>query len=290
MQTVIGKKIDQKQMFLTDGTRIPVTVVAVEDMPVVAVKTQEKSGYTALQVGYGSRKKTNQVSMGQVKKANLSAMPLVLREIKTADEATLPAVGDLVKPEEVLKAGDIVKVTGTSKGKGFAGVVKRHNFRGGPRTHGQSDRERAPGSIGQTTTPGRVYRGKRMAGRMGQDTVTLANLLVMDITESEGKKTLLIKGLVPGGVNSVITVEKTGEMSEKKFVPLNAIEETKKTPAEEQVEVAEEQQVATEQASADSKAMADKEVEAVAAVETVETEVTNEVEAPKVEEKKEEGK
>ncbi|MBI2622166.1 50S ribosomal protein L3 [Candidatus Microgenomates bacterium] len=144
---MIGKKINQKQVFLTDGTRIPVSVIAAE---------------------------------------------------------------------EQLQVGDIVKVTGISKGKGFAGVVKRHHFKGGPRTHGQSDRERAPGSIGQTTTPGRVYKGKRMAGRMGQDRVTIKNLLVIDV-DAQNKITL-IKGLVPGAKKSRVIIEKTGEA--KKFIPV----------------------------------------------------------------------
>lgn len=113
-----------------------------------------------------------------------------------------------------LKPGDVVQVRGTSKGKGFAGVVKRHHFKGGPRTHGQSDRERAPGSIGQTTTPGRVYRGKRMAGRMGSDRVTIKNLLVLDIA----RDIVTIKGLVPGARNNRLVITKTGEA--KKFIPL----------------------------------------------------------------------
>ena len=107
-----------------------------------------------------------------------------------------------------LAVGDKVTVTGTSKGKGFAGVVKRHGFSGGPRTHGQSDRERSPGSIGQTTTPGRVYRGKRMAGRMGNDRVTLRKLEVIAI---DGEKNLLtLKGLVPGGANGLLLISKEG--------------------------------------------------------------------------------
>lgn len=124
--------------------------------------------------------------------------------------------------------GDIVSVTGVSKGKGFAGVVKRHNFRGGPKTHGQSDRLRAPGSIGQTTTPGRVYRGKKMAGRMGQDTVTVQNLKIVDL-DSVNKK-IFIAGLVPGAKHSQVTITRMGE--DKKFEPLFKIEEPKAEAAE----------------------------------------------------------
>lgn len=114
----------------------------------------------------------------------------------------------LVKTEEMLSPGSLVQVTGISKGKGFAGVVKRHHFKGGPRTHGQSDRERAPGSIGQTTTPGRVYKGKRMAGRMGGEKATIKNLEVLDVAEN----LLIIKGLVPGRKNSRLTIIKMGDM------------------------------------------------------------------------------
>ena len=108
----------------------------------------------------------------------------------------------------------MINVTGVPKGKGYAGVVKRHHFKGGPRTHGQSDRERAPGSIGQTTTPGRVYKGKRMAGRMGHETATIRNLEVLDVSAD----LILVKGLVPGGRNTLIILKKVGE--NKKFVPL----------------------------------------------------------------------
>jgi hypothetical protein len=128
----------------------------------------------------------------------------------------LPKLGDLFSVDAVFKVGDIVDVTGTSKGKGFAGVVKRHNFRGGPKTHGQSDRERAPGSIGQTTTPGRVYRGKKMAGRMGSETKTITNLTVVDVDSVN--KTLSVLGLVPGHKKSVFLITQKG--TDKKFVPL----------------------------------------------------------------------
>ncbi len=123
--------------------------------------------------------------------------------------------GTAITVSDVFVPGDIVDVTGISKGKGFAGGVKRWGFKGGPRTHGQSDRERAPGSLGQTTTPGRVYKGKKMAGRMGQETVTVKNLEVIEVT-ADGM--LLIKGLVPGSLNSIVVVKKMG--TNKKFVPL----------------------------------------------------------------------
>ena len=161
-----------------------------------------------------------------IKGANLKVAPRFLREIRVDEVLDLPKVGETINASDVLKAGDIVDVTGVSKGKGYAGVVKRHHFKGGPRTHGQSDRERAPGSIGQTTTPGRVYKGKRMAGRMGHENVTIKNQIIADVLDN----LVLIKGLVPGPKNGLISIKKVGEG--KKFVPLHknaSIEESKES-------------------------------------------------------------
>lgn len=218
MHTILGKKQTQTQTFLTDGTRVPVTVVEVKNNPVTLVKTLDKDGYIAVQLGYGMRKHANKASLGHTKKgASLDYAPYFLAEVRL-DSATkadeLPRPGDSIPVASVLEAGDIVNVTGISKGRGFAGVVKRHHFRGGPRTHGQSDRERAPGSIGQTTTPGRVYKGKRMAGKMGNDKVTVRNLEVVDVT-NDG---VLIKGVVPGVRGGYVVIKKVGK--NKKHVPV----------------------------------------------------------------------
>ncbi len=239
MNAIFGRKIKQTQAFLTDGTRIPVSVVTVTDNAVVGLKTQEKHGYTAVEVGFGVRKKSGKLLQGMAKKAGLQTPPYQIREVRMASDATAPSVGNIIDVDTVLKAGDIVKVTGLSKGKGFAGVVKRHNFRGGPRTHGQSDRERAPGSIGQTTTPGRVYRGKRMAGRMGNEQVTVTNLEIVAVQTADGVKKVLVKGLIPGGVNTIVRIEKTGELPERKFIPLLTEEEIVTEKVEETVVVSE---------------------------------------------------
>ncbi len=225
---LLGKKIGQSQKFLEDGTRIPVTKLNIAGNAVVQIKTEEKDKYSAVQLGFGVKKKAKPSILGHAKKAGFKTTPSFLREVRVdkADLETLPKVGDQVNAEDVFKMGDIVDVIGISKGKGYAGVVKRHHFKGGPRTHGQSDRERAPGSIGQTTTPGRVYKGKRMAGRMGQERVTIENLQIADVTNDM----LLIKGLVPGGRNSMVLIKKVGES--KKFVPLykeDVGEESKET-------------------------------------------------------------
>ena len=215
MQAILGRKITQTQRFLTDGSRVSVTAVEVNDNPIVAIKSKDKDGYVAVQLGYGKKKHPTKPQLGHSKKgANLDYAPYFLREIRVAADGTLPTVGDVISATTVLEAGDMVDVTGTSKGKGFAGVVKRHHFKGGPRTHGQSDRERAPGSIGQTTTPGRVYKGKRMAGKMGNDTVTLQNLQIIDI---EGT-TVYVKGLVPGVTDSLVLIKVVGKG--KNFSPV----------------------------------------------------------------------
>ncbi|MDP3726814.1 MAG: 50S ribosomal protein L3 [bacterium] len=216
INTLLGKKIDQSQRFLSSGQRVPITEINVSQNFVVRVKTKEKDKYAALQLGFGMRKHAGKVLLGQIRGASLTTAPQFFREVRLslAQANQMPKAGDLLRASDIFKPGDIVDVLGISKGKGFAGVVKRHHFKGGPRTHGQSDRERAPGSIGQTTTPGRVYKGKRMAGRMGHERVTIKNLRIVDVSDTA----LFIKGLVPGPKNSLIMIKKIGE--DKKFIPL----------------------------------------------------------------------
>ncbi len=219
MQAILGQKKSQTQKFLENGTRIPVTILSVGGNVVTQVKQVDKEGYVGVQIGFGQKKHAGRALLGHAKKAGMGTAPRFIREVRLPSDTagdTLPTAGDVLKIEEVFKPGDIVKVTGKSKGKGFAGVVKRHHFRGGPRTHGQSDRERAPGSIGQTTTPGRVYRGKRMAGHMGTGNATVTNLEVVDIDPK--KSEILVKGLLPGSLNTILFIERTGEA--KNFVPL----------------------------------------------------------------------
>ena len=247
INAILGKKISQSQKFLSDGTRIPVTQVQAGGNAVVSIKTKEKNGYDSIQLGFGLKKHPGKALIGHIKGANIEKVPLFLREIRqdgiSSDQ--FPKLGDVIKITEVFKPGDIIDVIGTSKGKGYAGVVKRHHFKGGPRTHGQSDRERVPGSIGQTTTPGRVYKGKRMAGRMGHERVTVKNLKIIDVTEDS----IMIKGLVPGGKNNMIIVKKIGE--DRKFVPLYQ-EEAKETKEAEATKETTTMEVAQETHSASS--------------------------------------
>ena len=160
---------------------------------------------TWVQLGFGTKKYISKPLQGHIQKAGIQEKPRFLRQIQVSEIGDAKP-GQEVHAEEVFLAGDKVKVIGISKGKGFAGVMKRHGFHGGPATHGQSDRARAPGSIGQTTTPGRVYRGKRMAGRMGGDRVTVGGLSVVSVDKEH--QTMTIKGLVPGGTNGILIIQK----------------------------------------------------------------------------------
>lgn len=231
--SLIGAKIDQTQKFLENGMRVPVTFVSLTPNVISQIKTLEKDGYSAVQLGTGHKKNTTKAITGHSKKAGIEKTPRFLKEVRVESVEGFELAGTIAAGD-VFKPGDIIDVTGISKGKGYAGVVKRHNFRGGPRTHGQSDRERAPGSSGQTTTPGRVYKGKRMSGRMGNEQVTVKNLLVLEVAGD----TLLVKGLLPGPRGSMIVIEKVGE--QKKFTPLFVrAEDMPQEPVAEEVAVEE---------------------------------------------------
>jgi len=212
MNSILAKKIEQGQKFLEDGKRIPVTKLAVSGNIVTLIKTLARDKYSAVQLGFDKRIKVRPA------KSNKSAYSF-LKEVRMADADTIPAVGDVIRASEIFKPGDVINVTGISKGKGYAGGVKRYHFKGGPRTHGQSDRERAPGAIGTSTTPGRVYKGKRMAGKMGQEKVTVKNLKIVAVDDNY----ILVKGLVPGGRNTLLMLKKVGE--DKKFIPLHSAEQ-----------------------------------------------------------------
>ena len=214
INSLIGIKIDQKQGFLQDGQRVPLTMVNVMGNVIAQIKKSDKEGYNSLQLGIGSNSKAKKQIVNHAKSAGLKETPRFFKEIKV-DDTEGAILGQALIASEIFEPGDIVDVTGISKGKGWAGGVKRWGFHGGPRTHGQSDRERAPGSIGQTTTPGRVYKGKKMAGRMGSDTVTVKNLEIIQVSDDG---VLLIKGLVPGSLEGLVLVKKMG--TNKKFVPL----------------------------------------------------------------------
>lgn len=211
LQTIIGQKKEQSQTYTPEGVRIPVTKIIAGPCTIVQKKNVITDGYNAVQLGFGERrvKTISKAQIGHMKKAGLQDNPpRFLREVEVEERENLDVLkeGTVISVNDVLKEGDMVNVIGCSKGKGFQGVVKRHHFKGGPRTHGQSDRERAPGAIGQTTTPGRVYKGKRMAGRMGNDQVTIKNLKVIKIDIE--RNTLTVKGLIPGARNGFLLIRK----------------------------------------------------------------------------------
>jgi large subunit ribosomal protein L3 len=199
---LIGRKVGITQIFQADGTMIAVSVVAVEPNTVTRLRTPERDGYTAVQLGVEESGKLNKPEMGQLK--NLPKVS-VIREFRLdADGTDAYTVGQKLDVT-LFAAGDIVNVTGVSKGKGFSGHIKRHHFKRGPKTHG-SDHHRAPGSIGPGTTPGRVYKGMRMAGHMGDARATVKQLRVVR-TDAE-RNLLLVKGAVPGSPNGLLLVKK----------------------------------------------------------------------------------
>jgi len=204
MKGILGKKVGMTQVFNEEGNVIPVTLIEAGPCYVTQKKTTEKDGYTAVQLGFEEvpEKRINKPRAGHLKKAGVP-MLRYLREFRVKDHSDLE-VGQIVKVD-VFEVGDRVDVVGTSKGKGFAGVVKRHGFAGGPKTHGQSDRHRAPGSVGAGTTPGRVFKGMRMAGRMGGERVTVSNLEVVIVDPD--RNLLAVKGAIPGAKNGLVMVK-----------------------------------------------------------------------------------
>jgi large subunit ribosomal protein L3 len=206
MPGLIGKKIGMTSIFNADGELIPVTVIKVDPCKVVNIRSTKIHGYEAVQLGFGSKKEknVNKPLMGYFKKNKMTPVS-VLREFKGFDTSEMK-IGDEIKVD-FFKEGETIKVKGKSIGKGFQGVMKRHGFSGvGGTTHGQSDRLRAPGSIGQSSSPSRVLKGMKMGGRMGNQNFTILNLKVAKIDSEEN--ILMVKGAVPGSVNSIVELLK----------------------------------------------------------------------------------
>jgi large subunit ribosomal protein L3 len=203
IQGIIGRKLGMAQIFKEDGKAEAVTAIEAGPCTVTQVKAKGgKEGYNAAQLGFGEVKRLNSPQQGHLKGLGTFRY---LREFRM-DDTEAVEVGQKVDVG-LFKAGDLIDVTGVSKGKGFAGVIKRYHFAGGPKTHGQSDRHRAPGSIGAGTSPGRVFKGLRMAGHMGSDRVTARNLEVCEADPA--RNLLLVKGTVPGGRNGLLLIRKS---------------------------------------------------------------------------------
>lgn len=206
MSGLIGKKIGMTSIFNADGAIIPVTVIQAGPCLVVSVRTKEKDGYEALQLGFGEKKEKslNKPVLGHFKKNNISPKAVIkeFRKFNISDYK----VGDEIKAD-LFSEGESIKVRGKSKGKGFQGVMRRHGFGGvGGTTHGQSDRLRAPGSIGASSYPSRVFKGQRMAGRTGNENVTVSNLKIVKIIPDQNL--IMVKGATPGAINSIVELIK----------------------------------------------------------------------------------
>lgn len=201
IDSIIGKKLGMTQVFTESGKCRAVTAIEVGPCKITQIKTKATEGYNAVQIGFGQTKRLSAGEKGHLKDVGQFKH---LREIRLSTVEGLKP-GDIIDVNQ-FKDGDKVDVTGISKGKGFAGVVKRHHFRGGPKTHGQSDRNRAPGAIGSTTTPGHPWKNLKMAGHLGDERVTTKNLKVQGADAA--KNILLIEGAVPGAKNSLVIVKK----------------------------------------------------------------------------------
>ncbi len=204
MKFALGKKVNMAQIFDKDGRVHAVTLIETSPLTVVQVKTKAKDGYEAVQFGFGERKEKNisKPLKGHIKElGNFS----LLKEERLSSGEQAPEIGSKITPVEVFTEGDVIEVSGATKGKGFQGVVKRHRFKGGPRSHGQKHSEREPGSIGGGGRDGgRVAKGMRMAGRMGGNRITVKNLKVVMIDKDQG--TLYVAGAIPGRRGSVLEI------------------------------------------------------------------------------------
>ncbi len=203
MKGILGRKVGMTQIFDDNGIVIPVTLIEAGPCYVTQKKTQDKDGYDAIQLGFDeiSKARVKKPMDGHFKRSGTPAVKY-LREFQVSNPNEYEE-GQKIDVS-IFNVGDKVDITGTSKGKGFAGVVKRHGFKGGPKTHGQSDRWRAPGSVGAGSTPGRILKGMRMGGRMGNQRVTVQNLKIA-LVDPE-KNILAIKGAIPGGKNGLIII------------------------------------------------------------------------------------
>ncbi|PKB66872.1 MAG: 50S ribosomal protein L3 [SAR202 cluster bacterium Io17-Chloro-G4] len=204
IQGFLGRKIGMTQIFREDGRVVPVTVIEAGPCIVTQIKTKETDGYEAVQLGFGEVKKLNQPRAGHLK---ASQQKRYLREVK-ADDVSEFEVGQSLGVD-LFEEGEKLDVIGRSKGRGFAGAMKRWGFGGGPRTHGQSDRARAPGSIGGGTTPGKVFKGMKMAGHMGNRRITAKGVEIVKIDPD--RNLLMLKGGIPGSINSLVQIRRTNK-------------------------------------------------------------------------------
>lgn len=202
IQGMVGRKLGMTQVFDERGVVYPVTVIECGPNVVTQIKTVEQDGYEAVQLGFGLSRRLNKPEQGHRRASGFQSSKL--REVKS-DTLDGLEVGQQIKVDTFAE-GELIDVTGTSKGRGFQGGMKRHGFKGGPATHGQSDRARAPGSIGSSATPGHVFKGMKMAGHMGDERVTVQNLTVVRVDTE--RNLLLVRGSVPGHTKGLVLIKK----------------------------------------------------------------------------------
>lgn len=262
IEGMLGRKLGMVQVFDKRGRLRGATVIEAGPCLVTQIKTEESDGYTAVQLGYGAAKRLNKPMRGHLKRQGDLRY---LREFRV-DDAGQHKVGERVGAE-LFQEGDLVDVTGTSKGRGFAGVVKRHGFAGGPKTHGQSDRHRAAGSIGAGNTPGRVFKGMRMAGHMGAEQVTVRNVEVLQSNAARGL--IVVGGAVPGARNGLVKIRLSKQT-------LAAARSGKRKLVEPEPEAAEEEAPAAEAEAVAEAAAPEAAAEELAVEETGEAEPSEE--------------
>jgi len=206
MKGIIGKKVGMTQIFDDSGNAVPCTVIEAGPCYVTQVRTADRDGYTAVQLGFGETK-TKRLTQGQLGHLRKNDLPALhhLREFRVRDAELDVEEGQEVKVD-VFETGERVDIIGVSKGRGFAGTIKRHGFHRQPKTHGQSDRERAPGAVGMCATPGRTLKGQKMGGRMGNDRVTIHNLEVVAVDPE--RNLLAVRGSVPGAKGGIVMVRR----------------------------------------------------------------------------------
>lgn len=228
MKGIIGRKVGMTQIFDENGSALPVTVIEAGPCYITQIRTEERDGYTAIQMGFdelsakrNGASRLNQPLRGHLRRAELLEDGIELPDLRVLREFRLKNGADAAELEagakvtvDVFEEGDMVDIVGTSKGRGFAGTIKRHNFNRQPKTHGQSDRERAPGSIGQSAYPGRTIKGMRMSGRMGNDRVTIKNLKVV-VVDPE-RNLLAVRGSVPGAKGGIVVIRESLKQRRKK--------------------------------------------------------------------------
>jgi len=207
MVGIIGKKIGMTRIFNEQGESFPVTVIEAGPCYVIQIKKESSDGYRAVQMGFNETRKklVTKPVLAHLEKANVPPVKII-KEFKDFDEMDSLKQGDEIRLDR-FEVGETVSITGTSKGKGFSGVVRRHGFGGGPKTHGQSDRLRAPGSLGQSSYPSRVFKGMKMAGRMGGSSVTVKNKKILKIDVANNL--LVVKGAIPGAANGIVYIKKS---------------------------------------------------------------------------------